>query len=124
MVASTMAYSISGRSEQASKKEAARQDMKQESADELPISRLQAVILFTLAGQREELLPLLPCPNMGGLTMKEIACGDIVPGCDFKASAETEDQLLKKVAVHAKEAHGIDVTPELAAQVKSKIRNR
>jgi predicted small metal-binding protein len=56
--------------------------------------------------------------------MKEIACGDIVPGCDFKASAETEEQLLRKVAVHAKEAHGIDVTPELAAQVKTKIKDR
>ncbi|GLS37207.1 hypothetical protein GCM10010869_28000 [Mesorhizobium tianshanense] len=37
---------------------------------------------------------------------------------------ETEEQLLRKVAVHAKEAHGIDVTPELAAQVKNKIKDR
>ncbi len=56
--------------------------------------------------------------------MKEIACGDVVPGCGFKASAATEDELLKKVAAHAKEAHGIEVTPEIAAQVKSKIRDR
>ena len=55
--------------------------------------------------------------------MKQIACGDIVPGCEFKASAETEEELLKKVAAHAKEAHGIDVTPELASQVKSKIKD-
>lgn len=56
--------------------------------------------------------------------MKEVACADLMPGCDFKASAETEDELLKKVAVHAKEKHGLDVTPELAAQVKAKIRDR
>jgi predicted small metal-binding protein len=55
--------------------------------------------------------------------MKEIACGDIVPGCEFKASAETEEALLKKVAAHAKEAHGVDVTPELAAQVRAKIKD-
>ena len=56
--------------------------------------------------------------------MKEIACGDLMPGCDFKASAETEEALLKKVATHAKEKHGIDVTPELVAQIKTKIRDR
>lgn len=56
--------------------------------------------------------------------MKEIACGDVVPGCGFKASAETEQELLRKVAAHAKEAHGIEVTPELAAQVRAKIKDR
>lgn len=56
--------------------------------------------------------------------MKEIACGDLMPGCDFKAAAETEEKLLQKVAAHAKEVHGLDVTPELVAQVKTKIRDR
>ena len=57
--------------------------------------------------------------------MKTIACGDVVPGCDFRAEAESEDELLRKVAVHAKEAHGIsDVTPDLVAQVRSKIREK
>jgi predicted small metal-binding protein len=55
--------------------------------------------------------------------MKQIACGEFVPGCPFEASAETEEELLKKVAAHAKEAHGIEVTPELASQVKSKIKD-
>ena len=56
--------------------------------------------------------------------MKEIACGDLMPGCTFKAKAETEDELLKKVAAHAKEVHGLDATPELVAQVKTKIKDR
>ena len=57
--------------------------------------------------------------------MKEIACGDVVPGCDFVARAETESELLRKVAAHAREAHGIrDVTPELIEQVKSKIQDK
>ena len=54
--------------------------------------------------------------------MKRIACGDVVPGCSFTAEAETEDQLMEKVAAHAKEAHGITViTPELVEQVRSQI---
>ena len=56
---------------------------------------------------------------------KQITCGDVVPGCDWKASAQSEDELLKDVAAHAAEAHGVkDVTPELAAQVKAAIRTR
>jgi len=56
---------------------------------------------------------------------KQIACGDVVPGCDWKASAPSEDELLKHVAAHAAEAHGVkEVTPELAAQVKAAIRTR
>jgi predicted small metal-binding protein len=57
--------------------------------------------------------------------MKHIACAYIVPGCDFTADAETEEQLMQKVAAHAKEAHGIaEVAPELAAAVRSKITDR
>jgi predicted small metal-binding protein len=56
--------------------------------------------------------------------MKELACGDLMSGCAFKATAETEEKLLEKVAAHAKEVHGLDVTPELVAQVKAKIKDR
>lgn len=56
---------------------------------------------------------------------KQISCGDVVPGCDWKASAQTEDELLKQVTAHAAQAHGVkEVTPELAAQVKAAIRTR
>jgi predicted small metal-binding protein len=45
-----------------------------------------------------------------------------MPGCDFVAEAPTEEELLKKAAAHAAEAHGIkEITPELAAKVKSVI---
>jgi predicted small metal-binding protein len=58
-------------------------------------------------------------------TMKQIACADVVPGCDFTAEAATEDELLQKVATHAREVHGIDeVTPDLVKTVKSKIREK
>ncbi|GLQ54855.1 DUF1059 domain-containing protein [Devosia nitrariae] len=55
--------------------------------------------------------------------MKQIACGDIVPGCAFTAEAKTEEELLAKVAEHAKTVHAIEVTPELVNQVKAKIKN-
>jgi predicted small metal-binding protein len=51
-----------------------------------------------------------------------LACGRLMPGCDFVAEAPTEEELLKKAAAHAAEAHGIkEITPELAAKVKSVI---
>lgn len=56
---------------------------------------------------------------------KRIACNDVVPGCDFKATAATEEDLITKVAAHAGESHGVkEVTPELAAKVKSAIQDR
>lgn len=55
--------------------------------------------------------------------MKKIACNDVVPGCPFTASGETEDEVLKKTAAHAKHQHGVDeVTPELARKVRAAIR--
>ena len=56
---------------------------------------------------------------------KEIACNDVVKGCAFKATATTEKELIEKVAAHACESHGVkEITPELAAMVKSAIKNR
>jgi predicted small metal-binding protein len=54
-----------------------------------------------------------------------IACAEIVPDCPFTASALTEEELVKLVAAHAEHDHGIkEVSPELAAKVKSAIRTR
>ena len=56
---------------------------------------------------------------------KQIACNDVMKGCAFTATAQTEEDLLKQVTEHAATAHGVkDVTPELAAQVKAAIRTR
>jgi predicted small metal-binding protein len=56
---------------------------------------------------------------------KNIACGDVVPGCTFTATAATEEELLAQVAAHAAHDHGVtEITPELAAQVKAAIRTQ
>ncbi len=56
---------------------------------------------------------------------KQIACNDVVSGCGFTATAATEEELVAKAAAHARECHGVEtITPELAAKVKSAIKDR
>jgi predicted small metal-binding protein len=56
---------------------------------------------------------------------RQIACGDIVLGCAFTATARTDEELLEQVIAHAAQDHGItEVTPELAAKVKAAIKTR
>jgi predicted small metal-binding protein len=54
---------------------------------------------------------------------KVLKCGDLMPGCSFEARGETDDEILQAAAAHAKEAHGLDATPELVEQVKSVIKD-
>jgi predicted small metal-binding protein len=52
-----------------------------------------------------------------------VNCRDIGFDCDGVVRAETEDELLQKVAEHAKSIHNLDeVTPEIVEKVKSVIR--
>ncbi len=53
---------------------------------------------------------------------KVLKCGDLVPGCAFEARGETDEEILKAAAAHAKEAHGLEPSSELVAKVKSAIR--
>jgi len=54
--------------------------------------------------------------------VKSIKCSDVGVDCDWSASAETEEELMKKIQEHAKE-HGFeDIPPELAAKVQSAIK--
>ena len=58
-------------------------------------------------------------------TTLRIACNEVVPGCGFVASADTEEELIDQVVVHAAHDHGVhEVTPELAAKVKAAIHRR
>ena len=54
---------------------------------------------------------------------KQLACGDVVPGCTYVAKANTEGELMQQVAKHAASAHGVtEITPELLAKVQSAVR--
>ncbi len=55
---------------------------------------------------------------------KVMKCSDVGMNCDFVAHGETEQQVLQKVAEHAKDKHNItEITPDLAAKVKSVIHD-
>lgn len=55
---------------------------------------------------------------------KELNCGDIMPGCDHKVRGETEAEVLRKAAEHARERHGMTEVDENTAElVRSKIRD-
>jgi predicted small metal-binding protein len=52
-----------------------------------------------------------------------LACGDVVNGCTTQLEAGSEDELMTKVADHARDEHGVtEITPELAEQVKGAVR--
>jgi predicted small metal-binding protein len=52
----------------------------------------------------------------------KLACGDVMPGCSARFENTDRDDLLRQVAAHAAEAHGItDITPEVLQAVESKI---
>jgi predicted small metal-binding protein len=54
---------------------------------------------------------------------KSISCADSGADCNWTASAETEEQLMEKVAQHAKTDHpGMKITPDLVAKIKSIIK--
>lgn len=56
---------------------------------------------------------------------KHFGCGDVVPGCSFVVTAANEEEVLREVARHAAQAHGLtEVSPELAAKVKAAIKDR
>ena len=53
---------------------------------------------------------------------KRLKCGDLVQGCDRVIEGQTEDEVMAQAARHAEKDHGMEVTPELAAQVQGAIR--
>jgi len=54
---------------------------------------------------------------------KSISCADVGADCSWSASAETEEELMKKVADHAKKDHpGLEITPEHVSKIKSHIK--
>ena len=54
---------------------------------------------------------------------KSISCRDVGVDCDFQATGETLEDVMRQCADHARSAHGIDqIPPELAAMVQSAIK--
>jgi predicted small metal-binding protein len=54
---------------------------------------------------------------------KTYTCRDVGVDCDWKTSAETEDEIMAIVSKHAAEAHPtIELTPELVETVRQAIK--
>jgi predicted small metal-binding protein len=53
---------------------------------------------------------------------KEVHCRDLGFDCDGVVRSDSEEELMAQVAEHAKNVHHLNVTNELADQVKSVIR--
>lgn len=54
---------------------------------------------------------------------KTIRCADVGGDCSFEASADTEEELLEKVAEHARRDHEMkEIDPDMQKKVRAAIR--
>ena len=53
----------------------------------------------------------------------EFRCEDVGVACKASTKAETKDELLAKVADHAKKVHGVDLTETLVDYALTKVRS-
>ena len=57
--------------------------------------------------------------------MKEFRCGVLVPGCTAAFEGESNAEILERVAVHARDEHGMDeVPPEVVDKIVASISER
>jgi len=54
--------------------------------------------------------------------MKTLHCADAGFHCDAIVRANTDEEILQHAAEHAKAVHHVDVTPEMAEQIRQLIR--
>ena len=55
--------------------------------------------------------------------MATLKCKDIGMKCGFEVRDEDQDELMKIVALHAQNTHGIkEISPELAEKIKKAIK--
>jgi predicted small metal-binding protein len=55
--------------------------------------------------------------------MKTLRCRDVGFDCEGVIQATSEEEILSQAAEHAQAAHNVQVTPELAEQLKTLIRD-
>ena len=54
--------------------------------------------------------------------MKVLHCQDAGFNCAAVIKAESEDEILKQAAEHAAAVHQVEVTPQMAAQIRTLIK--
>jgi predicted small metal-binding protein len=57
--------------------------------------------------------------------MKQLRCGDLMPGCSAVIEGKDEAEVMQKGADHAKQAHGMNPIPaDVAQKVRGAIRDK
>jgi predicted small metal-binding protein len=56
--------------------------------------------------------------------MKTLHCSDAGFDCKAVVKGNTEEEILTQAAEHARMVHGVSVTPELANQIKTLIKEK
>jgi predicted small metal-binding protein len=57
--------------------------------------------------------------------MKQLRCGDIMPGCQTVIEGQDEAEVMRKGAEHAKSAHGMaQISPEVGKKVQAAIKDK
>jgi predicted small metal-binding protein len=55
---------------------------------------------------------------------KVLKCGDVVPGCNEEIKGDSEHDVLRKAAEHAKTAHHMEsIPPDVLSKVKGAIHD-
>jgi predicted small metal-binding protein len=55
---------------------------------------------------------------------KVLRCADVGMNCSFEARGETEEEILKQAAPHAKEVHQLEsIPPEVLQKIRQAIRD-
>jgi predicted small metal-binding protein len=55
---------------------------------------------------------------------KVLKCGDVSPGCNVEIRGDSEHDVLRKAAEHAKTAHNMEtIPPEVLSKVKGAIHD-
>lgn len=55
--------------------------------------------------------------------MRQLRCRDAGFDCEAVVEGETVQDVLAQAGPHAKEIHGVDVTPEMAQAIAAKVRD-
>jgi predicted small metal-binding protein len=55
--------------------------------------------------------------------MKELKCRDAGFDCDAVVHGESVDDVMAQAGPHAKDVHGVEVTPEMAGQLRALVRD-
>lgn len=55
--------------------------------------------------------------------MNQLKCRDAGFDCDAVFEGESVEEVIAQAGPHAKEAHGVDVTPGMAEQIAGKVRD-